>query len=44
MTDLILFILGAIITFFTVTAVLFVGRSEALDPALNRDADEADDR
>jgi hypothetical protein len=36
MSDLILFILGFIITLFTVAAVLMVGRSEANDPALNR--------
>ncbi len=36
MNDVLIFILGVVITIMTLTAVLLVGRSEALDPAHNR--------
>lgn len=37
MSDLLLFIIGFVITFATLAAVLLIGRSEAKDPALNRE-------
>lgn len=42
MTDLILFGMGTVVTIVTVTAVLLVGRAEAMDSAHNRPGDERD--
>ena len=42
MIDPLIFALGFVITVVTVTAVLLVGRSEAQDPALNRNPESPD--
>jgi hypothetical protein len=36
MTDLLLFVLGLLITIVTIAAVLLVGHAEAQDPSQNR--------
>lgn len=42
MTDILLFLLGTLITAMTVAAVVAVGRSEARDPANNRIGEQGD--
>ena len=42
MNDLLIFVLGFMVTVVTVTAVVLVGRSEAQDPALNRTGSPSD--